>query len=123
MAEPITGIGGCCARAASGHAAAPPSSVAKTSAAHDRLVQKIALTAIVDQADNSTEGDGCWPSRLVATAEGDRLSTTIWSGGAAAGLYLGTGLISAFLVHTHYPGALGLHEWIRVVLSCHSFSS
>jgi hypothetical protein len=26
----------------------------KTSAAHDRLVQKIALTAIVDQADNST---------------------------------------------------------------------
>ena len=27
-------------------------SIAKTSAAHDRLVQKIALTAIVDQADN-----------------------------------------------------------------------
>jgi hypothetical protein len=25
--NPITGIGGCCARAASGHAAAPPSSV------------------------------------------------------------------------------------------------
>jgi hypothetical protein len=21
------------------------------------------------------------------------------------------------LVHTHYPGALGLHEWIRVALS------
>jgi|ERR1700756_2035194 hypothetical protein len=39
-----------------------------------------------------------------------RLSTTIWSGGAAAGLYLGTGLILAFLVHTHYPGALGLRE-------------
>jgi hypothetical protein len=37
--------------------------------------------------------------------------------GAAAGLYLGTGLILAFLVHTHYPGALGLREWIRVVLS------
>jgi hypothetical protein len=36
------------------------------------------------------------------------VSTTIWSGGAAAGLYLGTGLILAFLVHTHYPGALGL---------------
>jgi hypothetical protein len=46
-----------------------------------------------------------------------RLSTTIWSGGAAAGLYLGTGLILALLVHTHYPGALGLREWIRVVLS------
>jgi len=45
------------------------------------------------------------------------LSTTIWSGGAGAGLYLGTGLILAFLVHTHYPGALGLREWIRVVLS------
>jgi hypothetical protein len=42
---------------------------------------------------------------------------TIWSGGAAAGLYLGTGLILALLVHTHYPGALGLREWIRVVLS------
>ena len=35
----------------------------------------------------------------------------------AAGLYLGTGLILAFLVHTYYPGALGLREWIRVVLS------
>jgi hypothetical protein len=45
------------------------------------------------------------------------VSTTIWSGGAAAGLYLGTGLILAFLVHTHYPDALGLREWIRVVLS------
>jgi hypothetical protein len=44
----------------------------------------------------------------------DCLSTTIWSGVAA---YLGTGLILAFLVHTHYPGALGLREWIRVVLS------
>jgi hypothetical protein len=54
---------------------------------------------------------------VATTAEGDRLSTTIWSGGAAAGLYLGTGLILAFLVHTHYPGALGLREWIRVVLS------
>jgi hypothetical protein len=40
------------------------------------------------------------------------VSTTIWSGGAAAGLYLGTGLILACLVHTHYPGALGLREWI-----------
>jgi len=58
-----------------------------------------------------------WPSRLVATAAVDRVSTTIWSGGAAAGLYLGTGLILAFLVHTHYPGAFGLREWIRVVLS------
>jgi hypothetical protein len=28
--------------------------IATTSAAHDRLVQKIALTAIVDQADNSS---------------------------------------------------------------------
>ena len=55
--------------------------------------------------------------RLVATAAVDRVSTTIWSGSAAAGLYLGTGLILAFLVHTHYPGALGLREWIRVVLS------
>ena len=45
------------------------------------------------------------------------MSTTIWSGGAAAGLYLGTGLILAFLVHTHYPATLGLREWIRVVLS------
>jgi hypothetical protein len=45
------------------------------------------------------------------------VSTTIWSGGAAAGLYLGTGLILALLVHTYYPGALGLREWIRVVLS------
>jgi hypothetical protein len=42
----------------------------------------------------------------------DCLSTTIWSGVAA---YLGTGLILALLVHTHYPGALGLREWIRVV--------
>jgi hypothetical protein len=54
---------------------------------------------------------------LVATAEEDRLSTTIWSGGAAAGLYLGTGLILGFLVHTHYPRTLGLRQWIRVVLS------
>src|SRR5262249_25158417 len=54
-------------------------------------------------------------SRLVATA--DRVSTTIWSGGAAVGLYLGTGLMLALLVHTHYPGALGLREWIRVILS------
>ena len=53
----------------------------------------------------------------MATAAEDCLSTTIWSGGAAAGLYLGTGLILAFLVHTHYPGVLGLREWIRVVLS------
>jgi len=30
-----------------------------------------------------------WPSRLLATAEEDRVSTTIWSGGAAVGLYLG----------------------------------
>ena len=45
------------------------------------------------------------------------MSTTIWSGGAAAGLYLGTGLILALLVHTYYPGALGMREWIRVVLS------
>jgi hypothetical protein len=43
------------------------------------------------------------------------VSTTIWSGSAAAGL--GTGLILAFLVHTHYPSALGLREWIRVILS------
>jgi hypothetical protein len=55
------------------------------------------------------------PSRLVAMAEEDRLSTTIWSGGAAAGLYLA--LFLAFLVQTHYPGTLGLREWIRVVLS------
>ncbi len=55
-------------------------------------------------------------SRLVATEE-DRLSTTILSGGAVAGLYLGTGLILALLVHTYYPGALGLREWIRVILS------
>jgi hypothetical protein len=53
----------------------------------------------------------------VATAAEDCLSMTFWSGGAAAGLYLGTGLILAFLVHTYYPGALGLREWIRVVLS------
>jgi hypothetical protein len=53
----------------------------------------------------------------VATAAEDCLSTTIWSGGAAAGLYLGNRLILAFLVHTHYPGALGLREWIRVILS------
>ena len=53
--------------------------------------------------------------RLVATAAVDRVSTTIWS--AAAGLYLGTGLILAFLVHTHYPGELGMREWIRLVLS------
>jgi len=45
------------------------------------------------------------------------VSTTIWSGSAAAGLYLGTGLILAFLVHTHYLGVLGLREWIRMVLS------
>ncbi len=51
----------------------------------------------------------------MATAAVDRVSTTIWSGGAAAGLYLCTGLILALLVHTHYPGALGLREWIRVV--------
>jgi transcriptional regulator with XRE-family HTH domain len=43
---------------------------------------------------------------LAARLRRVRLSTTIWSGGAAAGLYLGTGLILAFLVHTHYPGAL-----------------
>ena len=34
------------------------------------------------------------------------MSTTIWSGGAAAGLYLGTGLILACLVHTHYDEAI-----------------
>jgi formate/nitrite transporter FocA (FNT family) len=55
------------------------------------------------------------PDRLVATASADRVSITIWSSGAAAGLYLGTGLILALLVHTHYPDALGLREWIRVV--------
>jgi hypothetical protein len=57
----------------------------------------------------------------VATAAEDRVSTTIWSGGAAAGLYLGTGLILAFSVHTHYPGVLGLREWIRVgpILATH----
>jgi hypothetical protein len=60
---------------------------------------------------------GRWPSRLVATASEGRVSTTIWSGGAAVGLYLGSGLMLAFLVHTHYPGALGLREWIRVILS------
>jgi hypothetical protein len=65
----------------------------------------------------SCVGGERWPSQLVATATADRVSTTIWSGSAAAGLYLGTGLILAFLVHTHYPGALGLREWIRVVLS------
>jgi len=53
----------------------------------------------------------------VATAAEDRLSTTIWSSGAAVGLYLGAGLILAFLVQTHYPGTLGLREWIRVVLT------
>jgi hypothetical protein len=53
----------------------------------------------------------------VAAAAEDRVSATIWSGGAAAGLYLGTGLILAFLVDAHYPGALKLREWIRVVLS------
>jgi hypothetical protein len=58
-----------------------------------------------------------WPSRLVGTEEENRVSTTIWSGGVAAGLYLDAGLILAFLVHTHYPGALGLREWIRVALS------
>jgi len=58
-----------------------------------------------------------WSSRLVATASEGRVSTTIWSGGAAVGLYLGSGLMLAFLVHTHYPGALGLREWIRVILS------
>jgi hypothetical protein len=47
----------------------------------------------------------------------DRLSTMIWSCGAAAGLYLGTGLILAFLVDTYYPGALGLREWIRVAFT------
>jgi ABC-type sugar transport system permease subunit len=52
----------------------------------------------------------------VATVAVDRVSTTTWSGGAA-GLYLGTGLILAFLVHTNYPGALKLREWIRVILS------
>jgi hypothetical protein len=31
---PITGIAGCCARAASGHAAAPPSSVMKSRRFH-----------------------------------------------------------------------------------------
>jgi hypothetical protein len=45
------------------------------------------------------------------------VSTTIWSGGAAVGLYLGSGLILALLVHANYPGALGLREWIRVILS------
>ena len=59
----------------------------------------------------------------MATAAEDCLSTTIWSGGAAAGLYLGSGLILAFLVHTHYPGVLGLREWIRVVLSWTRFAA
>ena len=54
---------------------------------------------------------------MVAAAAEGRVSTTIWSGGAAVGLYLGSGLMLAFLVHTHYPGALGLREWIRVILS------
>src|SRR5262249_32921899 len=40
----------------------PRCSIAKTSAAHDRLVQKIAFTAIVDQADNcgARPGLGSW---------------------------------------------------------------
>jgi len=37
LRNPITGIAGCCARAASGHAAAPPS-VAKNSAARELVV-------------------------------------------------------------------------------------
>jgi Flp pilus assembly protein TadB len=37
-----------------------------------------------------------------ATAAVGRVSTTIWSGGAVAGLYLGTELILRFWVHTHY---------------------
>jgi hypothetical protein len=40
-----------------------------------------------------------------------------WREKHAVAAYLGTGLILAFLVHTHYPGTLGLREWIRVVLS------
>ena len=36
--NPITGIAGCCARAASGHAAAPPRSVMKSRASFDHLV-------------------------------------------------------------------------------------
>ena len=40
---------------------------------------------------------------------------TIWTG-SAVGLYLGIGLILAFLVNTHYPGALGFREWIRLAL-------
>jgi hypothetical protein len=72
------------------------------------LVQKTAIDGIVLEFRCSQRGCG----GLVL-----HLSTTIWSGGAAAGLYLSTGLILAFLVHTYYPGALGLREWIRVVLS------
>jgi hypothetical protein len=54
---------------------------------------------------------------VVATAAEDYVSTTIWSGSAAVGIYLGAGLMLAFLVHTNYPGALGLREWIRLILS------
>jgi hypothetical protein len=45
-----------------------------SSAAHDRLVQKIALTAIVDLADNSPRGhswvEDQWPSRRAANSVG-----------------------------------------------------
>jgi hypothetical protein len=76
-----------------------------------------ALGTVIASAESRPDLRQRWSSLLVATAAVDHVSTTIWSGGAAAGLYLGTGLILAFLVHTHYPGALGLREWIRVVLS------
>ena len=87
--------------------ALPPSDAATAGACHDATGMERHDKDKSQQKNRTLDAPlQWWPSRLVATAAEDCLSTTIWSGGAAAGLYLGTGLILAFLVHTHYPGVL-----------------
>ena len=52
---------------------------------------------------------------LAIVASGLPLSSISGAGSGA----LGTGLMLALLVHTHYPGALGLREWIpRIDATC-----
>jgi hypothetical protein len=48
----------------------------------------------------------------------DRVSTTIWSGGAAAGLYLGTGLILPVGTPSRVSGVLASNHVERKESQC-----
>jgi len=54
LRNPITGSAGCCARAASGHAAAPPSSAMNSR----RFMPGIGLLPWLGTTDNAADGGG-----------------------------------------------------------------